>query len=437
MTLAEFKYLAANRTAGLSTLGNYVAVTYWPSGYTLPGTRTSGSEIIILFNTYAGGIIKVDAIGIKILDYTLEELEQVVSIDVDIPKLGGVVNVPVNDSDVPYRRVEKTVNGPYFIYAITPEERRQVIIQPTTGSSGYEEYTSKAVLEYAKISLVRQGSDYDIELPINKGRESLYIYECDRANPTPFSKTNPINLPNILNNAALHADVQDSNYTSTPWINARYEGSKINTTTNNGTDPLLQGAFFQGAFFTKDVTDAYIENLVTTGNITYIDYFAVGSLATPAYAVQQLNLKLSTDLSTTGSILDTTTATLQELSIDIIIGDLLQISNLSTGDFSSEIIKVTTPTPPAIYYPYEFLVRSTLTGETSKINTVRNYTNTSRPDYSPGNLVYRVVPIQIIELGKAKTVPVEEGRIKIKGVDGILTLSKDGYIVSGSTRTFL
>jgi hypothetical protein len=51
--------------------------------------------------------------------------------------------------------------------------------------------------------------------------------------------------------------------------------------------------------------------------------------------------------------------------------------------------------------------------------------------------VYRIVPIQIVQLGKAKTTPVEEGKIKIKGVEGILTISADGYIVSGSTRTVI
>jgi hypothetical protein len=435
MTLAEFKYLAANRNAGLSTLGNYVATTYWPSGYVLPAV--GGSEIIILFNTYAGGIIKVDAIGIKILDYTLEQLEQVVSIDVDIPKLGGVVNVPVNDSDVPYRRVEKTVNGPYFIYAITPEEQRQVIIQPTTGSSGYEEYTSKAVLEYAKTSLIRQSSDYDTELPINRARESMYIYKCDRVNPTPFSKTNPVNLPNILNNAAPLANIQDSNYTSTPWINARYEGSRLDTNSNKGTDPLLQGAFFQGAFFTKDVTDVYIENLVDKGNITYVDYFAVGKLTTPGYAVEPLNLSISTLTSYSSSIIETVTSYMPASNKDIAIGDLLQLSTGNGGNFSSEVLRVTTPNPPALYSPYEFLIRSTLSGETSKINTIRNYTNTSRSDYTAGSNVYRIVPVQILQLDKAKTTPVQEGRIKVKGADGILSVSRDGYIVSGSTRTFI
>lgn len=435
MTLSEFKYLAADTTLGLSTLGFYVSSSYLPSGYVIPAV--GGSEIIVLFNTYAGNIIKVDAIGVKIADYTLEDLEQVTSIDLHIPGIGPIINVPASDTDVPYVRVEKTVNGPYFIYAISPEERRPTIIQPTTGSYGYEEYRSNVVLEYASITLMRKTRDYDLELAIEEARESTYIYKCDRMNPTVASKTNPINLSNILNNAAPHASIQDTNYTSTPWINARYEGSKIDTTTNNGTDPFTKGSFFQGTFFTKDVTDTYIENLVATGNITYIDYFAVGSLATPAYVVQDLNLKLAIDLASTGSILDTTTAYLPALGTNITVGDLLQIADATSGDFSSEIIRVATPTPPAIYYPYEFLVRSTLTGETSKIKTTRNYTSTTRPSYLAGNLLYKIIPIQVLELGKAKTIPVQEGRIKIKGVEGILSISADGYIVSGSSRTVI
>jgi hypothetical protein len=438
MTLAEFKYLAANTTQGLSTLGFYVNSSYWPSGYTIPAV--GGSEVIVLFNTYVRGqlnFIRVDAIGLKIADYTLEDLEQVTAINLRIPGLGPTINVPVSDTDVPYTRVEKTVNGPYFIYAISPEERRPIIIQPTTGSYGYEEYNSNVVLEFASVSLIRKIGDYDLELPINRARESGYMYKCDRMNPTLRSKTNPINLSNILNNAAPYAQIQDSNYTSTPWINARYNGSKIDTIANNGTDPFIKGTFFEGTFFTKDVTDAYIENLVTTGNITYVDYFAVGSLTTPAYVVEDLNLKLSIELTTTSSILNTTTTNLPASNKNIAVGDLLQIANVTSGDFSSEILRVVNPNPPAIYFPYEFLVRSPITGETSNIKTQRDYTSVSRLDYVAESSVYRIVPIQILELSRTRTTPVQEGKIKVKGVEGILSISADGYIVSGSTRTVI
>lgn len=435
MTLSEFKYLAADTTLGLSSFGFYVTSSYWPSGYTIPAV--GGSEIIVLFNNYAGGIIRVDAIGVKISDYTLEDLELVTSIDLHIPGLGPIINVPASDTDVPYARVEKTVNGPYFIYAISPEDQRPIIIQPTTGSYGYEEYRSIVVLEYASITLMRKTGDYNLELPINRARESIYTYKCDRMNPTPASKTNPINLSNILNNAAPLAQIQDSNYTSTPWINARYEGSKIDTITNTGTDPFVQGTFFQGAFFTKDVTDAYIENLVDKGTISYVDYFAVGKLSTPGYAVEPLNLAISARTSYSSSILETVTANMPASNKDIAIGDLLQVSNPVGGTFSNEVLRVAPPNPPALYSPYEFLIRSETSGETSKINTVRNYTNTSRFDYAAKNELYRIIPVQVLQIGKAKTTPVQEGKIKVKGADGILSLSKDGYVVSGSTRTIM
>lgn len=437
MTLAEFKYLAANTSEGLITFGNYVSQFYWAEGYTAPNLNTYGSEIIILFNTYPGNIIRVDAIGLKIEDFPLELLEQVIAIDVHIPGYGPMINVQTADSDVPYRRVEKTVNGPYFIYAISPEDQRIIINSPTTGSEGFEEYTSDTILEYPSVSFLRRAEDYDLELAIIKARESNYQYRCDRVNPTPSSKTNPVNLPNILASAAPFAPVQDSNYTSTPWVNARYQGSKLDTATNTGTDPFLQGAFFQGAFFTKDVTDAYIENLVSTSTITYVDYFAIGALPTPAYTVESLNLKLSTNLTATGSILETTTADLPASNTNIVLGDLLQIDSGNTGNFSREVLRVNTPTPPGIYTPYEFLTRNVLLGETSKINTVRNYSNTSREEYIAGSTVYRIVPIQILQITKAKTITVEEGKMKIKGAEGILNISIDGYIVSGSTRAFI
>lgn len=437
MTLAEFKYLAANRTEGLITFGNYVTQVYWAQGYAAPGFLSYGNEIIILFNNYPGNIVRVDAIGLKLTDYTLELLEQVTAIDINIPGVGPIQNIQTIDSDVPYRRVEKTVNGPYFIYAFSPEDQRTIINSPTTGSEGYEEYSPLMLLEYPVVSFFRKAVDYDLELVINKPRESSYIYKCDRVNPTPTSKTNPVNLPNILANATPFATVQDSNYTSTPWVNARYQGSKLDTTSNTGTDPFLQGAFFQGAFFTKDVTDAYIENLVSTGNIVYIDYFAVSKLSTPAYTVESLNLELSTDINNTTLILQTVTSTLPASNTDIAIGDLLQISGKTTGDFTGEVLKVNTPTPPGIYTPYEFITRNILLGETSAINTVRSYSKTSREQYIAGDVIYRIVPVQILQIGKAKTTAVQEGKLKIKGTEGILTLSIDGYVISGSTRAFI
>jgi hypothetical protein len=220
-------------------------------------------------------------------------------------------------------------------------------------------------------------------------------------------------------------------------VNARYQGSKLDTATNTGTDPFIQGAFFQGAFFTKDVTDSYIENLVSTGTITYIDYFAVSKLTAPAYTIESLNLKLTTPLASTGSILSTTTNSLPATDTKLVIGDLLQISAEDTGIFSNEVFRVTTPTPPGLYSPYEFLTKSTISGETSKIKTLRSYSNTPRTGYLVGDTVHRIVPVQILEIGRAKTTTVQEGKLKIKGTDGILNISIDGYIISGSTRAFI
>ena len=100
MTLAEFKYLAANRTEGLITFGNYVTQLYWAQGYAAPGFLSYGNEIIILFNNYPGNIVRVDAIGLKLTDYTLELLEQVTAIDINIPGVGPIQNIQTIDSDV-------------------------------------------------------------------------------------------------------------------------------------------------------------------------------------------------------------------------------------------------------------------------------------------------------------------------------------------------
>lgn len=66
-------------------------------------------------------------------------------------------------------------------------------------------------------------------------RKANYIQQVDR-NEDPIL---PTNLAQIILNQATPADIQDSNYTTSGIVNARYKGSKLTSGSVPGNDPAL------------------------------------------------------------------------------------------------------------------------------------------------------------------------------------------------------
>ena len=119
MTLSEFRYLAADTTLGTSTMG-----------------VNAPSETVLLYNLDAAGTARVEAVAIRTANYNLTELNRVTMINLTPSGSTTMVNIPISDSDAPYRRIEKNVSGPYFIYAISPQNQQPVISTPVSGSIG-------------------------------------------------------------------------------------------------------------------------------------------------------------------------------------------------------------------------------------------------------------------------------------------------------------
>ena len=69
---------------------------------------------------------------------------------------------------------------------------------------------------------------------------------------------NPKNLEAIVNRSAVKAKVQDSNYTDSGLINARYDGTKLTSGSIQGDDPGLSFVRFGGSIHKDDADNATI-----------------------------------------------------------------------------------------------------------------------------------------------------------------------------------
>lgn len=463
-------------------------------------------ETVLLYNLDASGTARIEAVAINLSEYNLRELDRVTMINLSPSGSENIINIPVSDADVPYRRVEKNVSGDYYIYAISPPSQQPIITRPTSGSTGtatagttntitiarsFPTYTLKAFtikltsgtgagqvrsiiansgtsvtvapdwttqptsgtgyaifgipqyytslyVEYISSTLKHQGVDYDTTERIDTATESTSIYKVDKStqsstgNNLTTSRTSPINLHSILNKQSPFASVQDSNYTSIPWRNARYDGSIMTTNNNQGYPPFTHGSFIEGAFFSKETSDSYIDNLITTNTIEYRQYFSLSQLDTPQYLLEDLNLITTAEFTTSGSVLELRTGEITTPSKDIALGDVLVLTIPNQAESPIERLQVTTPNPPALYSPYEFRIKTATVGEFSSIKLTRGYTNTPRSSYPASSSLSRVVPVRILELSNSKLTPVIDGKFKTKGRQDTLFLSIDGYVVSGS-----
>ena len=466
----------------------------------------ASTETVLLYNLDASGTARIEAVAINTANYNLRELDRVTMINLSPSGSVKVINIPVSDADVPYRRIEKNLSGEYYIYAISPPSQQPIVTKPVSGSTGtatggtlntitttqsyknstltgftikltsgtgagqvrtisansgtsitvspdwttqpiagtvfaifgIPQYYTNLYIEYLSTALKHQGVDYELLANIDKATESTSIYTADKSTQSGTgdglisSRTSPINLSSILSGDSPLASVQDSNYSSVAWRSSRYDGSTMTPNRNQGYPPFTHGSFVEGAFFSKDIEESYINNLITTNTIEYKQYFSLTDLPSPQFVVEDINLKTTTDSTISGSILQLKTNETTRPTKDIAIGDILVVLTENQSSIPTERLRVAAPNPPALYTPYEFRIQTATVGEFSSIKVTRGYADTTRDAYPISSSLSRVVPVRILELANSKLTAVVDGKFKIKGREDTLYLSVDGYVISGS-----
>ena len=241
-----------------------------------------------------------------------------------------------------------------------------------------------------------------------------------------------------LQGTNTQAGIQDSLYSSTGWINGRYEGSKTSQTTYLGISPTIAGKSFEGVYFPRTVTDAQIITQVAAGAVTYTSYFYPGEEIIPTYtfiedvyyipASRTLNDGDPVGIiSISGSEIPLLLAASAPLSTPIPkVGDIIQITS------SLELIKIQSIGS----YPDN----GNFTPPLYKLTVERGYNYTPASAISTSLSprteppVYFSTPILIFKLQGNKVQGVQRGKVQVKTSGEILHIDRFGYVVSGSNQ---
>lgn len=358
--------------------------------------------------------------------------------------------------------------GPYYIQGIT------VPVITTTGESLLTELQQASV-----ITLEVQQNTY-VQLPVTNGQTytgnnvQYYFLEVTPpyditsvatsvgfATSVPlttilFSNTvnqqafNASGYSAILNNAEVNrtstyilqedgitpASVQDSLYSSTGWVNGRYDGSKTSELTYVGISPTVVGNAFQGSYFPRTVTDTEIKAQIAAGTVVFTEYLNTGTENIPSYFTYQgvyiiaaaLNSNDVGTIAATGSEIPLLLKAGSPLSTRIPqIGDILQISP------NPELIKIKgvgSYTNNGDYAWTQPLYRLTVERGYNYTTPAPIVTSTSPSLVTPSANLSQ--PLLLFQLRGNKIQGLQRGKLAVKASGEILHVDRLGYVVSGS-----
>jgi hypothetical protein len=137
-------------------------------------------------------------------------------------------------------------NLDYFYFAVTPSPFILAQVKYSDIQVNFEPLVLAELYTY---------NDYNpIISNAVANRQSTFHQQVDRT----ISGVQPVNFADILESTAVPAQVQDSNYTSTGWSNARYGGTTTSAETYRGVLPAATGRTFPGEVYSSTVADSLI-----------------------------------------------------------------------------------------------------------------------------------------------------------------------------------
>ena len=390
------------------------------------GILDSESRQVTINYNLIGSDYRVGAVAVRITGANLEQLQNATRITLRIPNAGVAISIPLQSALLPLRTVNREQVGSYYLYSIVEENQQPIIIAPSpSGTPSAEYYSAEVLIEPTIANSGFAGSEYDVLLNnATIDRQSEYIQISDRVQSSP----SPRNIYSIITNVAIPASIQDSNYTSTPWIAGRYDGAKTDAITYGGVEPAIIGGSFKGAFFPQTYTEAQIRALAAT-DITYEEYFFTGKLDAPTCTIIP-----DSNTSAYGwipvNVAETQTTFLISVydgSIKLQPGDLITIQNGAFNIGIDEVCKVLS-------------VSSKNSGGTSlEIQVIRGFggsrTWSYTGDISYGTataFVYYITSNQFYTLKTNRAQPLLAGKLYVRDSKELLYINAAGYSISGS-----
>jgi hypothetical protein len=244
-------------------------------------------------------------------------------------------------------------------------------------------------------------SDYNaIQNSINDQKKSTFIQVADRNSLS----IHPTNLNAILNDFASKAEIPDSNYTSTGWINARYEGVESTGLNYGGIPSAITGISFRASYHTKTLSAASIRDLPPEDKVIKT-YVHTGDTKIPTFEINPDRIKILSAPTITTS---TTTIGYQVYPINSSIAknNLLII----TGSVGSEVIRI-------VDYNLEI---KTLTVK-------RDIGGTGAKEFATYN-IFPIYENRIYELQGNRLNSIEEGKLLLSSTSAVLKIDEFGVV---------
>ena len=236
------------------------------------------------------------------------------------------------------------------------------------------------------------------------------VFESDRNSITIL----PSNLEAILSGSATQAAVQESNYTTTGWTNARYNGSTTTTTSYGGIPPALAGTTILSAIYASQTLDSAIlgqDYAIAADSRIIESVFHTGKQQLPTYEIASSSYKTNTLI---------TSSSLQVPVVQI-------LTQPKTGSFDiNTIIKIDQEKMRVVGY--------TQNGTTSSLQLTRGLFGTA-PALHNGNAIVEIVaPTFIYKYDEVvrKETAVSDAKVWVKETSNIYYTDEFGAVYTGS-----
>lgn len=223
----------------------------------------------------------------------------------------------------------------------------------------------------------------------------------------------------LKSTSTTFANIQDSLYSDTGWINARYEGSITNSDTYSSIDSAILGSGLQGTYYPIQTPDTEINN-IDVSERSYLEYFHTSLQTYPSYSIEVPFLfDIDGGYSPSASVLTVYPSISNSPLVTYQPGDLLRKKDSYTGVLGSEVMKVISMRRLTSNNDYEVVVS-------------RGWNNTVKEALVNNEELYKIKSIRIFELEGNRPSPTKQGKIRLKDTGYIVYTDLLGYLISGS-----
>lgn len=321
---------------------------------------------------------------------------------------GQVMTLPIT-SRARYSNINGTASDDYYYFGVTPVPINVIPngtvrqLTPTLIDVTFLPYIQDERYEYSDYNpLISNALD---------NRTSTYVQQSDRIG----SKVRPTNLEEILAGSATLAQIQDSNYSSTGWSNARYEGTSTSAEDYKGVPSVITARTFTAEVNPSASADLLICSRSLSDRI-FTELLHTGEEEVPTFNGFTLTrFETAVEVTPTGESLPYTIVGTQT-SGSVEIGSILKIQD------SNEKLRITKIEP-----------------ELERFQVTRGYLGTTPVTIPPDKTISVLKSLRIftVDNTSAKIVNTANAKVWVRDSKEILSTDEYGLVYTGSNACII